>query len=454
MALSTLDFIVILSYLILTLYIGLRLVKRENLEGYLVNNRKSKFTLLTLSNIATLVGAGAVVTVASTAYSSGISYGLSNIFALIVVGLVYALISPRIKKFGDKHKAHTLGDFFLVRFGSKTRYVFAFFYFFIALLWGALQFVAIAQLFNVLIGVNFIIALIGAVLVTLIYTSLAGIISDMMTDALQFIVMALTFIILLPMALNKAGGISALTNLPSTYFDPLAFGGIAFFIGGIILGGLVLLPSVHYWQRIYSAESTKTVRRSFLWSIPGMLFFVLASIIAGLLAISIVPGVPADSALFELMKTTLPSGLLGFAFAGILAVVMSSVDSLLIGSSATFLKDIYMPLKKIKIKEKHLLKKARVFTIILGLLMALLAFLIPSVVNLSLLVSFTALCFVPAILGGLFWKKASARGAVISMLSSLVVLYLAYPFLPKVAFLPSFLVGIITLIMFSSSNKN
>lgn len=453
MALAVLDYIVIVLYLIITLWVGLRTVTREHLEGYLVNSRKTKLLLLTLSNIVTLIGVGAVVTVVSTAYTSGISYGLVVFSSLILVGLVLAFVAPKIKAFGDAYHGHTLGDFFFHRYGARTRYLFSFLYIFLALLWGALQFVAVAQLFHVLIGVSFLIALILTVLVVVTYASLAGIISDITTDFIQFWIMGLTFLILVPLAWTKAGGITALKALPISYYDPFAFGGIVFFIGGLILGGAVLLPSVHYWQRIYSADSVKTARRSFLWSIPGMFFFVTCSALAGLFAVSIVPGVNPDSALFELMQTILPPGILGLGFAGIIALVMSSVDSLLIGGSATILKDLYIPLRGLKMTDKKLLRNAKWFGFVLGILMALVAFLLPDIVKLSLLVSYTALCFVPAIIGGLFWRRTSAKGAVSSMLLGLIVLYSLFWIMPTSAFLPALVVSTLALIIVSFFSK-
>jgi Na+/proline symporter len=451
---GTLDLVVILAYIVLVLWIGIRAVRREHLEGYLVNNRKTKLFVLTLSNAATLIGAGAVVAVVSAAYTTGISYGVVLLVGLTLTTILLALIAPRIKAFGDTHKAHTVGDFFEHRFGKKARTVFAVLYVLLAVVWGGIQFVALALLVKVLIGVSFLIALIGAAIVTIIYTSLAGIISDILTDFIQFWVMLLMYLVLVPIAWSRAGGLSALQALPSSYYDPLAFGGAAFLIGGIFLAGLVLLPSVHYWQRIYSADSVSTARKGFIWAIPWMIFFSFAGILIGLFAVSLVPGVDPDSAMFVLMDKLLPPGLLGFGFAGIIAVLMSSVDSLLIGGSATILKDIYMPFFHPKMHEHELLNMARYISAVFGLVIVGLAFFLPDVVKLSILAASTALCFVPSIIGGIFWKRTTGKASIWSMILSIITLYALFPFLPKAAFLPAFFVATITLIVISFLTKN
>ncbi len=454
MALNLLDFIVLAVYLLVMIVVAHASVDRKKIEGFLVNNRKTGLTLLTLSNIATFVGAGAVVAVVSATYSSGISYGIISMIAICVAALIFAKISPNIKAFGDVHNAHTLGDFLKHRYGEKTAKLFSFLYIFLALLWGALQYVALAYLFNILTGIDFRLSIAIVAGVTIAYTAVSGLIADMLTDFIQFWVMILTFIVLIIASFNASKGINAITSLPASYFDPLAFGGLAFFIGGTFLSGLVLLPSVHYWQRIYSAESVKTAKKSFLLSIPGIILFVGASIFLGLISVSLLPNVNPDKALFQLMEKVLPNGFLGLGFAGILAVIMSSVDSLLIGATATIVKNIYPPFNGQNLSDENILKKAHLITIIFGILMMTAAFILPDLVKLSLLVSFVALCFVPAILGGLLWKRANQRAAIASIVASLIVLFATFPFIPKTAFLPSFIIGTLALVSASYLGRN
>ena len=265
--------------------------------------------------------------------------------------------------------------------------------------------------------------------------------------------MLITFIILLPLAWTNAGGITALQSLPQTYYNPLAFGGVAFLIGGTLLAGLVLLPNVAYWQRIYSADSTSTAKRSFLWTIPWMIIFTFAGIMIGLLAISIVPGVNPDSALFEVMRKLLPTGLLGLGFAGVIAVIMSSVDSLLIGGSATILKDLYMPFFHPKMHEHELLNMARYISAIFGIIIASVAFFFPNIVNLSILAASMALCFVPSIIGGMFWRRSTGKASIFSMVSSVLLLGILFPIMPKAAFIPAFLLAVIIFIIVSILTK-
>ena len=451
---TTLDFIILILYILLVLFIGIKASRKEHLEGYLTNNRKTKLFLLSLANISSLVGAGAIVGVSSAAYTTGISYGLIVLISMIVSAILFIFISKKIKSFGDKHKAYTIGDFFQHRFGRSSQHLFAIFYVLAALIWSGVQFVAISYLLKVLTGIPFEFSLLLAVAVTIIYTSLGGIRSDILTDFFQFWIMLITFIVLLFTFFIKLDGITTITSLPKNYFDPLAFGGLTFLIGGIFLSGLIGISSVSEWQRIYSADSTKTARRSYIITIPGVIFFVITAIISGLIAITFVPGVEPDSAIFTLMNNLLPTGLLGLAYAGMLSVVMSSIDSLLLAGSATILKDIYMPFFHPQMHEHELLNMARYITAIFGIIGAIIALLFQDVVKLTLLAAFTTGCFAIPILAGLFWKRTTTKACIASMLTSLITTYMLFPFLPKIAGIPAFLIGFIVIITVSLLTKH
>jgi SSS family solute:Na+ symporter len=451
---TTLDFVILIAYILLILYIGIRASRREHLEGYLANNRRTKLLLLAGSNIASAIGAGAIVGVASAAYVTGISYGLIVLISNIVGSCFFIWVAPKIKAFGDKHRAHTTGDMMAYRFGRWSRHAFAVAYVVAAFIWSAVQFVAIAQLLRVLIGVRFEFALLIAVGVTIFYTSLGGLISDIWTDFIQFWLMLLTFIILVPIAWAKAGGISALAALPAASFDPLAFGGWAFLIGGIFLSGLVIVPEVYLWQRIYSADSMKTARRTYVWSIPGYIIFIGSATLIGLFATQLVPGVEPDTAFFTLMNLLLPTGFLGLAYAGMLAVVMSTIDSILLAGASTILKDLYMPFFHPKMHEHELLNMARYITALFGIIGALVAYIFQDIVQLTLLSAFTIGCLSFAVIAGLFWKRATSKGAIASIICGLATTYLLFPSMPKIAGIPGFFVGVVVLIVVSLLTKH
>ena len=61
--------------------LGIYLYRKEDSEGFFVNNRSTKTVLLVFTALSTSVGAGTVLGMASAAYSTGIALGL--IFLII-----------------------------------------------------------------------------------------------------------------------------------------------------------------------------------------------------------------------------------------------------------------------------------------------------------------------------------------------------------------------------------
>ena len=88
---------IIIIYLVVMLIIGLVVGKRENLEGYLVNNRKTKTLLLIFTIVSTGIGMGTFLGISSAAYQTGISYGITIILASILAVFLIALFAPQIK---------------------------------------------------------------------------------------------------------------------------------------------------------------------------------------------------------------------------------------------------------------------------------------------------------------------------------------------------------------------
>lgn len=449
---NIIDYSVIVGYLLLMLIIGFVVGKREDLEGYLVNNRKTKTILLIFTIVSTTVGMGVFLSISSATYQTGVSYGLTYTLATIFGMLLIAYFAPRIKHFGDEYKAYTLGDWFAVKYSNKNRLLVSIIiliaYFFMM----ALQFVGIAGLVHVVIGLDFQVALIISSLITIIYTTAAGIKSDFYTDAIQFAIIFFTlFLVLLPLSLIESGGFSFLKELPSSFFDPFAFSGISFFIGGIILGATAWVVCMELWQRIYASTTEKEARKVYLWSVVLLIFLFIPAILLGLIAFKVVPGVNPDFALFELMKKGLPAGLLGLGIVGILATAMSTVDSMILVGSATILKDIHKTFINPRLSEKQMLGWGRFYTFFYGIVGLVVAYLIPHIIQLQIIGAGTLVVLTPATIGGFLWKKSTAQGSFWSILGGMIVTFSLYPFMPTLSFIPGAFVAFILFVIISKT---
>jgi Na+/proline symporter len=452
---NALDLLIIFFYLALLLGMGGILSKREKLDDFFVAGRKVRTSFLIFTTVSTSVGAGTLIAITAAAYDTGISYALTAAISIFVGYLLVAFLAPRIKKFGDDFKAHTLGDFYGARYSVKNQALVGIIILISYFFWLALQFVAIASLLRVITGWEFEVTLLLSALVTIIYTTLAGIKADIYTDIIQFLIITFVlFFLLMPLSLIKIGGFDAFATLPPKYFNPFSFGGPEFFFGGIIFGIPFMLVSMEIWQRIYASTDPQSAKKVFLLSGLINAPFLIFPAFLGISAALLYPNLDRDLALFNLMKDLLPSGILGLGFVGLLAAVMSTADSLILVGSATILKDFYISIINPQATEKQMLFLGRVFTLLFGLAGLTIAYAIPDIVQLQLIGAFTLLIFAPSVIGGLIWKKTTSKASFLSVMSGFLVTIILIPTLPKTAFIPGFLVSLITLIIVSYLTKH
>lgn len=442
------DLLIIFAYLVAMLAIGAIVSKKETLNGFLVGDRKVRTSFLIFSVVSTNVGAGSIVALSAAAYDTGISYALTAAIGILTGWLLVALFAPKIKNFGDESRAHTLGDFFGSKYSDKNRVLVSLIILISYFFWTALQFVAIAGILHVMMDIDFNIALISSALIVVAYTTMGGIKADIYTDVFQFwIIFIALFLVLFPLGLTSIGGLGGFEVLPSKYFNPFSFGGPAFFFGGIIFGFPLMLVSMEVWQRVYASVDSKSARKVFLASALINAPLLIFPAFLGMIAAITLPGLDRNLALFYLMKQILPTGLLGLGFAGVLAALMSTVDSMIMVGSATVLKDFYINFFNPKVTDRQALNLVRLFTLFFGLLCLSVAFFIPDVISLQLIGAFVLLIFAPAVIGGLTWKRANSKASFWSILSGFIMTIIALPLMPTVAFIPGVLVSLIVFVV-------
>lgn len=148
------------------------------------------------------------------------------------------------------------------------------------------------------------------------------------TDRVQFVLMFLGFLVLVPACVLKWGGWEWLrTSLPA---DHLRWDGGAGFqavaVWYVIAAATLVEPS--FYQRCYAARTERTARAGLLVSVGFWLVFDFLTTTAGLYARAVLPDLTEPVAAFpRLADATLPPLLRGLFTVGLLATIMSTVDS-------------------------------------------------------------------------------------------------------------------------------
>lgn len=438
--------IILLAYFVLMIFIAWYSSRKESLEVYFLNKKKTSLWLMVFSNVATIVGAGATVAIVSEVYNSGISYGLalpiSFIFGMIILGIT----AKQIKLMGDKYEAYSIVDFFYKRYGVQNKVLVGAIQLFLLVIWIAIQTMAIALLANALIGINYNLAIILAVGTTVLYTTVGGLRADIITDFIQFWIILIAFIVMAVFGYLDIGGLNSLiSQLPEGHLNPFAFGGISWFVGAVILSGFLYLGNATHWQRIFSAKDEKIARKSFFLSIPFIIILSLIVLFFGLLASVKLSGINQDSAFYLLMYKLLPPWMVGIGLASILAVIMSSLDSLVVGGSTIVYRAVF---KKNRFEAKKEVFYARLITALFGIFGGFIAFIFPSIVTLSLFVTYLALIFVPAIFAGLYSEKISPNASFYSILIPFLLLIILFPIVGNNVFIITTLSAVLIILFY------
>ena len=176
------------------------------------------------------------------------------------------------------------------------------------------------------------------------YVGLAGFRSVVRTDALQMALMYGGFALIVPAALARAGGLGAVwTALPAAHrsWD----GGLGWQTVAVwYLIALQTLVEPAFYQRVFAARDREVARTGVLAAILCWSVFDFLTVTAGLAARVLLPHladpVAAYPALAELVLGPWPRALF---LLGLLATVMSTLDSYLFLAAATVGHDLLAP---------------------------------------------------------------------------------------------------------------
>ncbi|MBS3092528.1 sodium:solute symporter family protein [Candidatus Pacearchaeota archaeon] len=451
---ALIDIIIVAIFFLIIIIIGFIERKKITLEDYWVNSRKTKTFFLVATVLSTFIGVGAILGTAGIAFNGGGLIALAIPFSFLFYLMLYAkFIAPKIKEFGDKHKAYTLPDFFAVKY-SKGAGILASFVNLISYgLYLALQIVGMGIFVNVLTGFSPIIATIVGALVVITYTTVGGLRADIRTDVFQFVMMILLLTMFLPIVIFKGGGFSALQSLPSSFLLGTDFAPPYVIILAFLFIGIATFTYADLWQRAYAGESKKTVKKAaYISGILAFLFLVMA-VLLGVYGHILLPNSTSNTVLADLMTLILPVGLYGLVLAGFFAAVMSSADTVLLITSMTLVHDIYRKGMNKQMSEEETLKLSRRVTFILGIIALIVALIIFNIVHLAIEAISFYVVLTPSIIFGFYWKRANTKAAVWSIIIGLIGVT-AFLFIdPVQAFIPGIVLSFITYVLVAFLTK-
>ncbi|MGH7821863.1 MAG: sodium:solute symporter family protein, partial [Candidatus Binatia bacterium] len=404
---TVVDAVVIVAYVAGMLAIGAWVGRRHpGLDGYLVAGRGMTTPLLICTLVSTFYGVDVLFGTSELAYEEGVVAWFTYSRPMYLFLLVAAfLLAGRLREHGFR----TLPDVLAHHYGRPTQVTGAIASFVYAL--PSLGLFGLGRLFHALFGWE---PWIGAALfggVALVYTLQGGLLADALTDTIQFVMMALTLAVAVPIVMSRVGGFGVVEEtMGAAFFAPLGAipGWLAFVYAST---GLVVLVEPAFYQRIFAARSARDVRNALLagillwaaydWCVTAAGMLAAAAVEKGLLA----GGFHSAEALVRVVFWALPVGLAGVFFAGILAAEMSTIDSYCLVAGGNLAYDIYRPLARRPPSEGEMLRLTRFGVLLSWVVGFVIAFLFERLLALWVFTStlLVATVLVP-VLAGLYWK--------------------------------------------------
>ncbi len=306
---------------------------RSNPEEYLLMGRR-----LSLPGfVATLVTTwyGGILGLGENTYLYGVQTWFIFALPYYVFGLIFALL---LAKRISKVKFISIPDHFHHHYGRSAGIVSALFI--LVLASPAPYILSIGILLQTFLDISLGWALILALGTSMIYIWTGGFGAIIRTDIFQFILMYAGFIILLGFAWCEYGSpISMISQLPETHIDPLGGMSVQYILVWFFIAMWTFVDPGFY-QRCAAANSPVTAKKGILISLLFWFIFDLLTITTGLYA-KFALEISAPLFAFPLLgMEILPPIIFGLFIVGILATIMSTVDSLGFISAITFGRDI------------------------------------------------------------------------------------------------------------------
>lgn len=376
--LAPLDTFLIVGYFALILAVGFLAGRRRagaDTVDYLLAGRSLTTPVFVMTLVSTWYGG--ILGVGEFSYLYGLSNWVVQGVPYYIFAAVFAyLLAGRIRA----TNLMTIPDKLHQSYDRKTALLGALLTF--LLMTPAPYILMLAVLLQLVTGWSMLLCLVVGTGSATVYLFVGGFRADVYTDVAEFFMMFLGFAIILPFAYEKFGGWEFITShVPPLHLtwnggNSLQFVFVWFFIA------LWTLVDPAFHQRCYAARSGTVARRGILISILFWLFFDAMTATAGLYARAAVPGLTQPVMAYPLLaEVTLPSGAKGIFYVGMLATIMSTLNSLAFISATTLGRDIVWRFRQHG-GENVETTLTQIGLIISALLSIVLAVLIPSVVKL------------------------------------------------------------------------
>ena len=446
---ATIDWVIVMVYICIPVVIGVIVRKYvRQLSDFIVAGRSLRLFVAIATLTGTELGLVTVMYNAELGFKHGFSafhVGIIETVCILAIGLtgfiVYKLRELRVM---------TIPEFYEMKFGRNVRIIGGF----LLATGGILNMGLFLQA-----GARFMMGVTGysnpaglklfmsvMLIMVLVYTVMGGMVSVVLNDFLQFIVLSIGMLVGSYFAITKIGW-GNLFRAPETvnqasWFNPVAEGS-GFGTIYVIFMVVLTFSAGALWQsgtlRALAAKSPKVAKQLFAWSSVSYLARRVIPMLWGICAFVFISQTPKLLSAFQgpdainsqfgmpiFLAKILPSGFLGLIAAGMFAAFMSTHDSYLLSWSSVITQDIVAPLKKGELSDKSRMLITRISIVSIGMFLLIWGLWFEAPVSLWNYMAVTGTIYLAGaftvVTAGLYWKKASKTGATIALFAGLLAI--------------------------------
>ena len=455
MLLSFLDWFIIIFFLSLTLGIGVYVSKKAGRDSseFFLSGKNMPWWLLGVSMVATTFSTDTPNLVTDIVRTNGVS-GNWVWWAFLLTGLLTVFVYAKLWR---KSNVNTDLEFYQIRYGgASAKFLRKFRAIYLGIFFNVITMSAVTlaaiKIGGIMLNLEPWETVIGAGLITVIFSALGGFKGVIYTDFILFFLAmvgsigAAVYLVNLP----EVGGINALINnenissklsilpdlsdknaLITLFIIPLAVQWWSSWYPGAEPGG-----GGYIAQRMLAAkDENHAIGATFFFNIMHYALRPWPWIIVALASLVVFPDLDSireafpnlsedklgNDLAYPAMLTMLPSGLLGLVLASLIAAYMSTISTQLNWGSSYIVYDFYKQQINPNASEKKLVAVGRISTIVLMLFSAVLALLLQNALQLfNLLLVFgagTGLIFILR----WFWWRINAWSEITAMFASGIV---------------------------------
>jgi len=436
------DFIIIGLYLTLIFCVGIFTRKYiKNFSDFMIANRSVSLSLGVVTMLGTELGLITVMYNAQTGINglfSSFHIGLAAFIVTLLIGLTgFVVVELR------KLRVKSIPEYYNIRFGPNTRIIGAI----LLSLGGILNMglflkvgaIFIQSIFGISNNDNLLTIIMFILLVlVLIYTVSGGMISVIVTDYIQYVILSIGFMFCVFYSIKTLGWNNLFESLEfivlqnnenyniDKIYNPIDRMGGFYISWQVVLGFVSAVIWPTSITRVLSIESSTLVKKQYIWSSFSFLIRFIIPCFLGICAYVYFNGNIGSQSLSLMpmfLAEILPVGVLGIVVAGMLAAFMSTHDSYLLCWSSIITNDIIEPLSNKKLSSDFKIFITRIIILILGIYIFYWGMFyegsdaIWDYLGITGAIYFTGAISVVVL--GLYWKKASSSGAVLSLLGGL-----------------------------------